>query len=349
MMRRSKRTETHMHDVVTMGEVARRAGYSRYTVSKVLNGILPVGEDARRDLLRVCKELNYSPNPHAVSLVRQHSSTIGMIVTYITDPFYGEIIRAAEHEAVSRGFQLLVQCSYGDAEKERQIIETLRILRVCGVVIAPVVPKANRKLLNELETLLPVVYIDRYLRRQSSFVMNDNIASSRMLVERLISRGATPAYLGSSHGLQNVAACQREHGYSETMKRFREEPVLVPLVAGTGGEDTAQFGYDNMAAWLKQGARPSGLFSATDSLALGAMKALYEVGLRPGKDVLVAGHDDLGFSAYTQPSITTARQPKEQIGRAAVQIVADRIEQKAEPDQYVQRTFPSELIIREAA
>jgi len=65
--------------------------------------------------------------------------------------------------------------------------------------------------------------------------------------------------------------------------------------------------------------------------------------------VLVAGHDDLGFSAYTQPSITTARQPKEQIGRAAVQIVTDRIEQKAEPDQYIQRTFPSELIIRESA
>jgi len=76
---------------------------------------------------------------------------------------------------------------------------------------------------------------------------------------------------------------------------------------------------------------------------------LYEVGLEPGKDVLVAGHDDLGFSAYTQPSITTARQPKEQIGRAAVQIVADQIERETERDAHVQRTFPSELVIRESA
>ncbi len=349
MTRRSKKTETRMRDVVTMGEVAQRAGFSRYTVSKVLNGNLTVAEDTRKRVLQVCKDLNYAPNPHAVSLVRKHSSTIGMIVTYITDPFYGEIIRAAEYEAASRGLQLLVQCSYGDAEKEKQIIETLRILRVCGVVIAPVVPKANRRLLNELETLLPVVYIDRYLKQQSNFVMNDNIASSRMLVERLISRGVAPAYLGSSHGLQNVAACQREQGYSETMWRFREKPVLVPLLVGMGGEDTARFGYDNMTAWLKQGARPSGLFCATDSLALGAMKALYEVGLEPGKDVLVAGHDDLGFSAYTRPSITTARQPKEQIGRAAVQIVADQIEGETERDKPVQRTFPSELIIRESA
>ncbi len=349
MARRSKKTKTSTHDVVTMGEVARRAGYSRYTVSKVLNGDLTVGDDTREHVLRVCKDLNYAPNPHAVSLVRKHSNTIGMVVTYITDPFYGEIIRAAEHEAVSRGFQLLVQCSYGDAEKERQIIATLRILRVCGVVVAPVVPKANRRLLSELETSLPVVYIDRYLRRQSSFVMNDNIASSRMLVERLISRGVAPAYLGSSHGLQNVAACQREQGYLETMKRFREKAVLVPLTIGMGGEDTAQFGYDNMAAWLKQGARPSGLFCATDSLALGAMKALYEMGLEPGKDVLVAGHDDLGFSAYTRPSITTARQPKEQIGRAAVQIVADKIGGQTQLDKHVQRTFPSELVIRESA
>jgi DNA-binding LacI/PurR family transcriptional regulator len=349
MVRNAKKTKKSMHGVVTMGEVAERAGYSRYTVSKVLNGDATVADATRERVLRICKDLNYVPNPHAVSLVRKHSNSIGMVVTYITDPFYGEIIRAAEHEAASHGLQLLVQCSYGDAEKEKQIIATLRILRVCGLVIAPVVPKANRKLLNELETQIPVVCVDRYLRRQSSFVMNDNIASSAMLVERLISRGVAPAYLGSSHGLQNVAACQREQGYLRTMQRHRKEPVLVPLTTGMGGEDTAQFGYDNMAAWLRQGARPSGLFCATDSLSLGAMKALHEVGLTPGRDVLVAGHDDLGFSAYTQPSITTARQPKEQIGRAAVQIVADKIEGKIRPGENVQRTFPSELVIRESA
>lgn len=349
MARRSKKTKARIHSVATMGDVARQAGYSRYTVSKVLNGDPTVADDTRQRVLEVCRALNYVPNPHAVSLVRKHSDSVGMVVTYLTDPFYGEIIRAAEHEAASRGLRLLVQCSYGDAAKEQRIIAAFRTLRVCGVVIAPVVPKANRGLLKELETLLPVVYIDRYLRRQSSFVMNDNLASSAMLVERLLSRGVSPAYLGSSHGLENVAACQREQGYLETMKRHGQTPVLVPLTLGMGGEDTPLFGYDNMAAWLAQGARPSGLFCATDSLALGAMKALYEAGLQPGTDVLVAGHDDLAFSAYTRPSITTARQPKEQIGRAAVQIVADKIERKIEPDKHVQRTFASELILRESA
>jgi len=116
---------------------------------------------------------------------------------------------------------------------------------------------------------------------------------------------------------------------------------LVPLTLGMGGEDTA--------LWLKRGARPSGLFCATDSLSLGAMKALYEVGLQPGKDVLVAGHDDSGFSAYTHPSITTARQPKEQIGRTGVQIAAEKIEGQIELSRHVQRAFPSELIVRESA
>jgi DNA-binding LacI/PurR family transcriptional regulator len=349
MAHRAKKTKTNMPDAVTMGEVARKAGYSRYTVSKVINGDSTVRADTRKHVLRVCRDLNYVPNPHAVSLVRRRSNTIGMVVTYITDPFYGEIIRAAEHEASSRGFQLLVECSYGDADKERQIIETLRTLRVCGMVVAPVVRRANRKLLNELGTVLPVVYVDRYLRQQSSFAMNDNVASAGMLVEHLILRGVTPAYLGSSHGSQNVAAYQREQGYLDTMKRLRKKPVLVPLTSGMGGEDTAQFGYDNMAAWLKQGAKPSGLFCATDSLALGAMKALYEVGLRPGRDVLVAGHDDLGFSAYTYPSLTTARQPKEHIGRTAVEIVANKIGHEIELGMHVQRTFPSQLIVRESA
>jgi len=337
-----------MQCVVTMGEVARKAGYSRYTVSKVLNGDAAVKDETRNRVLAVCRDLNYAPNPHAVSLVRKRSNTIGMVVTYITDPFYGEIIRAAEHEASARGFQLLVQCSYGDAAKEEQIIETFRILRVCGVVVAPVVAHANRRLLNALERVLPVVYVDRYLKRQSSFAMNDNVASAGMLVEHLILRGVAPAYLGSSHGAQNVAALQRERGYIDTMKRLGKKPVLVPLTVGVGGEDTAQFGYDNMVAWLKRGAQPSGLFCATDSLALGAMKALYEVGLEPGKDVLVAGHDDLGFSAYTQPSITTAQQPKERIGHTAVQIVASKIDQEIELATHVQKMFPSELIIRES-
>ena len=311
---RSKMTSRSIKKITTMGEVPRKAGYSRYTVSKVLNGDRTVKDDTRKRVLRLCKELGYAPNPHAVSLVRKRSNSIGMVVTYITDPFYGEIIRAAEHEASSRGFQLLVQCSYGNAANEKRILETFRILQACGVIVAPVVPKPNRDFLNEMSRLFPIVYVDRYLEPQCSFVMNDNRASAGMLVEHLVSRGVVPAYLGSSHGPQNVAARQREEGYVVAMKRLLKKPTLVPLTIGMGGEDTAQFGCDNVAAWLQQGARPSGLFCATDSLALGAMKALYGVGLQPGKDVLVGGHDDSSFSAYTQPSITTARQPKEQIG-----------------------------------
>jgi DNA-binding LacI/PurR family transcriptional regulator len=318
-------------------------------VSKVLNGDPTVTDETRKRVLRLCKETGYVPNPHAVSLVRKRSNVIGMVVTYITDPFYGEIIRAAEHEASSRGFQLLVQCSYGDPEDEKRILHTFRILRTCGVIVAPVVARPNNDLLEELGGLLPIVYVDRYLKPRCSFVMNDNKASAGMLVEHLVSRGVVPAYLGSSHGPQNVAARQREEGYILRMKELSKKPTLVPLTLGMGGEDTAQFGYENMAAWLKRGARPSGLLCATDSLALGAMKALYEIGLQPGKDALVAGHDDSSFSAYTQPSITTARQPKEQIGRTAVQIVSDMVGGQAEAGRHVQKTFQSELIIRESA
>jgi len=349
MVSRPKTTRGSIKTITTMGDVARKAGYSRYTVSKVLNGDRTVKADTRTRVLRLCKQLGYVPNPHAVSLVRKRSNSIGMVVTYITDPFYGEIIRAAEHEASSRGFQLLVQCSYGDPDNEKRILETFRVLRASGVIVAPVVPKPNRDFLNEMSRLFPVVYVDRYLEPQCSFVMNDNRASAGMLVEHLVWRGVEPAYLGSSHGPQNVAAHQREEGYMAAMKRLLKRPTLVPLAAGMGGEDTAQFGYDNVAAWLRHGARPRGLLCATDSLALGAMKALYEVGLQPGKDVLVAGHDDSSFSAYTQPSITTARQPKEQIGRTAVQIVTDMMGREARSGRHVQKTFQSELIVRESA
>lgn len=304
--------------MVTMKDVARSAGLSLYTVSKVLNGHAKVRDGTRRRVLQACEALGYERNPHAVNLVSRKTTTIGMIVSQITNPFYGEIIEAADREARRRGYNLVYQCSYLDPAIEASIIRHFQALRVCGLVIAPVVTSANRALLERAEEAFPVVYVDRYFSPDSSYVVNDNLQSAALATRHLVDRGAPPAYLGSIRSGLNRALQEREVGYSRTMEALGLEPRLIPGNISAAERDNEQFGYENMRAWLDRAQAPKGLFCANDSVAIGAMRALAERGLRIGQDVLVAGHDNLSYTAYMNPPLTTVDQPKKEMGEGAV-------------------------------
>jgi LacI family transcriptional regulator len=208
---------------------------------------------------------------------------------------------------------------------------------------------SNRRQLTALEAAVPVVYIDRYLKKRCHYIMNDNLASGAALTQRLLDRGTHPAYLGSSIAPRNMAVLQRGQGYLRTMALHGKEPILVPRSKRSARyDDSERAGYEHMVEWLAAGASPSGLFCATDTLALGAMQALRESGREPGSDVLVVGHDDLSFSAFVHPALTTVRQPKAKIGRAAVEVIAERLELNHSNAGYIHRIYSSELIIRES-
>lgn len=329
--------------MATMADVARAAGLSRFTVSRALNGDPAVRPATRERVLAVCRKLDYAPNPHAVGLVRGRANLLGLIVSQITDPFYSEIIEAADRTARGRGTQIVVQCSYGEAALEEQILRNLLALRVRGLVVAPVMSAENRALWERAESAVPVVYIDRFFKRRCHYVMNDHYRGARLATEHLLDRRPSAAYLGSAHSRLNSAIVDRERGYRDAAAARRSRPLLVPTTRSRAGRDTEEFGYDNMKAYLREAPPPPALFCATDAIALGAMLALSERGVRPGKDVLVAGHDDLPFSAYTNPPLTTVRQPKEEIGRRAVEAALDL---PARPRGFVRETLAPELVVR---
>lgn len=304
--------------MVTMKDVARNAGLSLYTVSKVLNGHASVREGTRQKVLRACEDLGYERNPHAVNLVSRKTTTIGMIVSSFTNPFYGELIEAAEREARRRGYNLVYQCSYLDAAIEASIIRHFQALRVCGLVVAPVVTSANRALLERVEEDFPVVYVDRYFSPDSSYVVNDNVESAGLATAHLIDRGTVPGYLGSIRSPLNRALQDRESGYRKAMHAAGLAPLLIPPGNSRAERDNEEFGYDNLKAYLAGSPPPGGLFCANDSVAIGAMRALSERGLVVGKDVLVAGHDNLSYTAYLNPPLTTVEQPKKAMGEGAV-------------------------------
>ncbi len=330
--------------MATMADVARAAAVSRFTVSKVLNGDGTVKEAIRARVLAACHKLDFAPNPHAVSLVRGSTRSIGLLVTQISDPFYAEIIEAADQEARRHDHHLVIECSYGDAVLEAGIIRHFRALRVAALVIAPVDGRANRTLLDATAGQVPMVYIDRSPKRACHAVLNDHYAAARMVTAHLLERTKRPAYLGSAFAPANFSAAERERGYRDAMIAAKSEPLIIPTNASTAGRDNERFGYENLTDWLRTETAPPALFCATDAIALGAMAALAERSLVVGRDVLVAGHDDLPFSAYTNPSLTTVRQPKREIATLAVATAMDLIAVPVK--RHLRRVLPSTLVVR---
>jgi len=332
---------------VTMNDVAREAGLTRQTVSKYLNGGKNIKPDSARRIDAACEKLNYVPNIHAVNLVKGHSNIIGMVIPAVTDPFFGEIIRFVESEANDRGYQLIYQCAYKDSEKEAAIIQSFRSLDVSAFIITPSQIRPNRRLLSNLEKNYRVVYIENILKNNCHYVVNDNFHSGVMITEHVVSKGVKPVFL--SHPYVNYSIKGRQEAYLHVCKKNNIKPRLIPLNIGDYSWQTEWCGYENVLNWLNEGNSADGLICATDRLAFGAMKALQQKKYHIGKDILVTGHDDLNYASFTNPPLTTVRQPKEQMGKAVISTLLDKLENKGTSRKFFREKYFSELIVRQSA
>jgi DNA-binding LacI/PurR family transcriptional regulator len=337
--------------MATMQDVAELSGLSRYTVSKVLNGTPGVSQATRARVLETCRKLNFVTNLHAASLAKGGSRLMGLLVTSIIDPFYGEIIQTAEQTASSLGFELAYRCSYGDAEQERRIVQSFLGLKAAALVVSPVSSDDNETFWSSLAASVPVVFIDHSVLKSAHLVSTDHYTGGRLVTEHLLSRNVDPHYLGSSQPLRNAAIAARQRGYVEAMEAAGKAPKLVPTDDIADRSDTERFGYEALSRYLKSASarRLRGLWCATDAIALGAMRALADVGLEPGSEVLVAGHDDLPFSAFLKPALTTVRQPKRAIGEKAVHAAA-RLAVAKDPKRHakIKSVLAPELVARES-
>ena len=336
--------------MITMKEIALEAGLSRFTVSKIFNGNLKVKSKSRETVLAICDKHGYAPNNNAVGLVKGKTMMIGMIVPYITDDFYNEIIELTEELAAAKGYQLIYKSSYNDAQKEANVIKNFLALKVCALIIVPVVCTPDMHIHTLAATHIPVIYLDRPLLKNSKdiyTVLNDNEKSAYDMTEYLIKKKKTPAYMGSFYGVTNISAALRRKGYLEAMKDHCLKPFLIPCEFSSQRQDNEIFGYENMVRLLKNTSPPDAVFCVTDAVALGVSRAVREADFIPGKDVAIAGHDNLRFSSYVTPAITTMKQPKSLLSKTCIEL-ADKLirNQPVSQKKYV---FPSVLIVRESA
>ncbi len=326
--------------MTTIQDVAKRAGVAPITVSRVINNSGYVGEDVRRRVQQAVAELGYVPNTLARSLRSRRTHTLALVLTDITNPFFTTVARGAEDAASDAGYMLLL-CNTDESEaEERRYLRMILQKRVDGVLLVPAMGGVEAVRVAR-DQQVPVVVLDR------------RVADAGVDVVRCDSEGG--AYelgkLLASLGHCAVATLVGPAGVSTADDRvagFQRALVEAGIAAGAQtyhGVFTVASGREMTARAMAASPRPTALFAANNFLAIGALNALREAGLRVPEDVALVGFDDLPPALVTFPFLTVAAQPAYEMGQRAVRLLLDRIEGRAptEPQEVV---LPTELIVR---
>jgi LacI family transcriptional regulator len=321
----------------TIRDVARLAGVSVATVSNVLNGGRPVRPEVRAVVLSAVRELGYIPNRLARGLRSRRSQTLGLIVPDITNPFFSGLVKAIEHSARAEGYQVLLSSSEEDARIEYDLALASR--QVDGMIVIPT--QDSPRYLLRLSEKTPVVLLDRIGGEDClDRVGIDNIQAAHHGTQYLISQGHRRIMLLiSTLELANIR--ERVEGYRQALAEAGL-PLDPRLVVPCGrGADTAQ-----VVAGVITKYQPSAIFAATNRLSLVAVQAIRELGLAFPQQISLLGFDDFEWSTLLQPYLSAVKQPLEQMGRTACDLLLERLAgMRSEPKRVL---LPYTLAIRQS-
>ncbi|NUL38141.1 LacI family DNA-binding transcriptional regulator [Kosakonia sacchari] len=330
--------------MATMQEVAKRAGVSKATVSRVLTGKGYVGEETKARVFQAIAESGYRPNLLARSLASSKTQTLGLVVTNTLyhGVYFSELLSHAARMTEDKGRRLLLADGKHSAEEERQAIQYLLDLRCDAIIIYP-----RFLSVDELDAIIdnhsqPIVVLNRRLRKHASHcVYSDQKASSMNVVSRLISRGHRDiAFITGS--LDSPTGIERLSGYKDALAQHGID-VRNELIAE--GKWTPASGAQGVAELLSRKATFTALVASNDDMAIGAIKQLHESQLAVPRQVSVVGFDDIAIAPFTVPALSSVKIPvtemiKETINRLIFMLDGG--------DFHYQQTFPGELITRDS-
>lgn len=306
-----------------MEEFSAAIGMSRPTVSRYFHDPDSVRKSTRERIERALAEFDYRPNVFAMNLNRRNPRNIGIVVPHLVDPFFAEVVRQIELRCQQAGYWAIVLSSQGESAMEANALDTLRSLKISGAIIAPLGEASDRQRIDQLGSEVPLVFLDSRIGSRAPFVGTDNRQSISLIVDYLCRSGEPPCFVEMPKVNQNAG--ERREAYAAAMKRLGHEPaVLAPeRGAGWGFEEV---GYRLAERQLARGGFPSPtVLCANDRLAIGILAAAYAhgvpVGIRPGCELRVAGHDDHPLSRFTCPALTTVAQDYEALAARSVEML----------------------------
>lgn len=327
----------------TIRHVARRAGVSPMTVSRVINGSVRVQAATRQRVAAAIADLGYVPNHLARGLTRQKTGALGLVVPDVADPFFTLVLRGAEDVARRAGYRVILCNTDGDVEREDAYLEDMIAHRVEGLLIAPVSDHSRSNLRRLSQHRVPFVLVDRAIPGiEADLVQGDSVAGARQVVAHLLSLGHRRiAHVTESPEVST--ARDRLRGYEEALAAagIAPDPALVVVASAA----TAEGGYGAADVLLARGDPPDAVFAVNNLTAVGVVRALRERGLEVPGDVAVACFDDIALASQLQPFLTVMAQPAETFGTLAVQLLLDRISGRGSerPRRVV---LPADLIVR---
>lgn len=334
------------NNTVTIRDVAREAGVSVGTVSHVLNGSpRHVGATTRERVLAAAQALEYRPNVIARSMVKRATTTIGLVITELNNPLFVPVTEGVESVLRQEGYGIVLASSH-DMPSEMQAVETLRGRQVDGFIFMSLsvrYPADHLLCLNEQG--VPLVAINRSLDHpEINRVIIEDCGAGREATLHLLDLGHTDVAIITGPRRSRVSAAKRYQGWLEALAERGLEPCPDWIV---DGDYTYEGGYQATSQLLKAAQRPTALFISNESMAVGALKCLFDAGVKVPQDIAVVTVGDPPFAAYTNPALTTMALPVEEAGRIAARLLVDWLK-NGRPEPARQITLSCELKIRES-
>lgn len=335
-------TERRAKKPPTMRDVAKKVGVSAQTVSAVINDKPGITDETRARVLAAIAELGYRPYSVARSLRTRRTRTIALVVSDIANPSFATMASAAEDYAHGFGYSLSVYNTHDDIERETSYVLTATQRWIDGVLFVSAEDRMTS--LDALESAgIPAVAIDRIPQQYTGpSVTLENIKAGRMAAEYLLDLGHT-CIAHISGPLKLRVARERMAGYQAVLTERGLSQAACTSQEGNWG---CESGYAAMANILRSGTRPTAVFAANDRMAIGAMHAVSQAGLRVPDDISFIGVDDIEVAAYQIPALTTIRQSFAELATLAVQLLLQIIEHGM--PEHTQIVIEPELIKRDS-
>jgi LacI family transcriptional regulator len=325
--------------MVTIKDVAREAKVSVATVSRVLNGSGPVKEETQHRIREVAGRLRYVPHGGARSLITRRTDTLGVLLPDLYGEFFSEVIRGMDETAQRHGFHLIISRSHATRHGIETAMRAMRG-RVDGVVAMS--PDVDGDSLLNLPSTLPVVLLCSVSPgNELDSLTIDNCPGARSMVRHLISLGHKRIAIIKG-APRNYDAAERLRGYRLAL---REAGLKSEKSLELEGGFTEAGGYVAALQVLEMDSPPTAIFAANDSMAIGALSALRESGVRVPEDVAIAGFDDIPLARYMDPPLSTVRVPICDLGARAVEILLHGVTHKNGHARKRERVS-TELVVR---
>ncbi|ATW28049.1 LacI family DNA-binding transcriptional regulator [Candidatus Formimonas warabiya] len=326
---------------LTTKDIARMAGVSQPTVSRVLNDSPNVKPGTKKKVMDIINKLGYTPNQLARSMVLGKTFNIGLVLADITNPFYSELAKSVIDRAKQSRYNVLLCNTDNNEDTMEMYLNYLMQKRVDGIIFASVSTKSIR-VQHLVESQFPCILCNRRLESEKeNFIVSENTKGAYIAVKHLINLGHKEiAYISGSSDFST--AVERREGYCKALEEAGYAIDRSLVLQGRFKEENAYTAAKQLIALKK---RPSAIFCSNDLMALAAINAIFDSGLKVPDDIAIVGYDDINVASYRTVNLTTVAQRKEEMGIKAVDHLLSIIE-KGQPTIPIQEYLEPKLIIR---